>query len=442
MTITRVNTSGAAAVASGALSVPWQAQTAGNTQVLHVLAFGSQIFPTTISGWTKEPGEGSGAGYSSASYSKPATGSETGSQAVLTATVPCIAWIDQYNSSLGAGVIVVNAVTFGVDSDDAATGIICTGSSVTTITGDMIATATVWASSSPSFPTVPAGAANRAITQTGATLAATVQRASASWQTNHRYNISDGVVTTGGTGAPKYVSNTTTANLRGLTTFVVLSEQTGTSVTIAVPTLGLTILPVAPQLLQTSTESGPTPSIPITVIAPNVSAAVNIEPPTASVAITPIAPAVDAFFTATISPDPVSIHISTPTPVINQGAGVAAPTTDIPITHVAPELTTQAVLDPSSVPVPITPVAPVISTGVVIQPPPASINTTLLPPLVYSGTLEKVDVALTVGPTRTRDLAIVEPSRVGSVSASEGRQSWTVKEARTSWTVNPSRKER
>lgn len=299
MTISNGTLSGPASASTGTLSVTWATGlTPNSTAVLYVMALSGQTIPTTLSGWTPDLAPTTIAGYTVASFKKTISGSETGAQNVMTATVSSIAWIREY-----IGSVVPPTVTSAVggDSNDGANGI--TTLSTTTLASaanDWIATNTVWASSSPSFPSAPVAVASRAITQSGATLGTIQNRAGSTWQTNHRYNISDISVTTGATAAVQYVSNTTTTNLRGITIFTLLHEITVAPQTIVPDPLVVPITPQTPTIIALSSLTAPTPTGAAVAVAPDVSAGATIAIDPTTIPITAVAPTVGVGTTTTV----------------------------------------------------------------------------------------------------------------------------------------------
>jgi hypothetical protein len=228
MAITRISQNGPTNTASGNVGLNWSTiPTSGNLLILNIFSLSGQTMPATISGWSTIFTNGIGGGYVSAQYIKTATGTETGTFSIVTATMPTIAWVNEYHTDQNGKNIGVSG-SYGGDSDDSATGIVTSSlASLNSTAGDWLESGTVWASTSPSFPTLPGTGSARTITQNGASLGTIQNRASTTWQTNHRYNLSDIAVTNGATAAIKYVSNTTTASLQGLTNFAVLHEVTG-----------------------------------------------------------------------------------------------------------------------------------------------------------------------------------------------------------------------
>jgi hypothetical protein len=226
MAISRIAQYGPAAVASGNLSISWTTTpVAGNTIVLNVVSTTGQTLPVSISGWSTIFTNGAGAGFLSAQYSYTASGTESGVLTVMSVSVPSIAWMTEYHSDQGGKAVSVVAGSYGVDSDDSATGIQTTSvTSLSSIANDWIEAGAIWTSTTPSTPTAPVAASGRAVTQTGATLGVIQNRASTTWLANYRYNLSDVSVATGATAGVKYVSNTAVANLQGITQFAVLRE--------------------------------------------------------------------------------------------------------------------------------------------------------------------------------------------------------------------------
>lgn len=291
MSLTRIATHGPASIATGAISVTYTGTAgAGNLLTLYVLGLGVQTYPASISGFVVRETGTTGGGFSWARYDKTAAGTETGSQAVMTATVPTIALITEWDGTTGP----YGYITSGSDSSDAADGLVTAGASIQSHNGDVIEAISVFALSTPSFPTVPAGPTGRAIVQAGATLGTITNRAGSTWQTNHRYNISDIPVTTGATGVPTYSHSTTLTNLRGATLFTIISETAPaggtTPANAAPPTATEPPSPILPGIEVSQAYLSETPTIPITGPFPVVSSAAIVPVPTATVPPTPLVP--------------------------------------------------------------------------------------------------------------------------------------------------------
>jgi len=386
MTITRIAQSGPAAATSGALNVTQTTPAAGNRLVLTIFALAAQTMPTTVTGYTKVGSDVTLAGFVAATFTKVAAGTETGALSILTATTASIAWITEYNGSTVTPSIVVG---YGGDTQDMGDGLTTLATAgMTTVAGDWIVANTVWAASSPSFPTAPAARSGAAITQSGATLGTITNRAGTTWATNHRYNLADIPVTTGASTAPLYGSNGITTNLRGITQFVVLTETAvAVPATVTPDPASIVISATAPGLSAEWSLSAPTPSFPITPVAPLVLRGRSMVTGTASVPPTPVAPALIANVAVTPAPGTASVPPTPVAPAVTAArtlvvpAADAAPTPQPPavmgfiaspwtvtvpgpaIVDIDPQLAEPKVFQtkhPFYVTVPITPVVPVI----------------------------------------------------------------------------------
>lgn len=226
MAISRAAQFGPVAVASGNLTISWTTTpSAGNMVVLNVASTSGQTLPASIPGWTTTVTGGNGAGFLSAQYKHTASGTESGTFTVMSVSVPTIAWMTEYHTDQGGKAVSVVASSYGVDSDDGATGIQTTSNvALSTAANDWVEAGIVWTSTTPSTPTAPVAASGRSITQSGATLGVVQNRASTTWLTNYRYNLSDISVTSGVSAGIKYASNSGIANLQGMTLFAVLRE--------------------------------------------------------------------------------------------------------------------------------------------------------------------------------------------------------------------------
>jgi PKD domain len=215
---------GTAPALTTSASPGYPAGMANGDLMLMFVASDAAATPTVPAGWTQLGVTASGGGVGISTFSRTATGTESGFITVsgVTGGTKGLVWITAYRPGTPGNLLGVSGSTTGADTNTTSTAISATGSSWTTATGDLIVTMIMMAAPTGTFTGSATGVA---MTSAGSTLGTATGRFGGRTATDTMWHQHRDVpVTVGGTGAPTLVATAVGNNAGGMVSFVRLTE--------------------------------------------------------------------------------------------------------------------------------------------------------------------------------------------------------------------------
>ena len=200
-------------VTAAAATPSYPASIALNDCCLWYICSDSASIGAPPAGWQQIGPVVTAGGVSSAVFTKPLLGTESGTQNVaITGGTKGVTFMVAYRSSTGKMITATN--TGGADADTSNNVFTCVGAAATTVAGDwIVGMTTALAAASGAFS---AAASGLSLAQANAAMGAGVPRTGTRTASNTMgYELYDRPITTGATGAITYTSTWTGANAAG-----------------------------------------------------------------------------------------------------------------------------------------------------------------------------------------------------------------------------------